>query len=46
MNTTQTDRTSVGLSIRVKEKFDEAKPGGLSANEFVDVLVDHWKGDQ
>lgn len=37
--------TTLRVKRPVKEKFDEAKPfDSMSANEFVDVLIDCWEG--
>lgn len=38
-------RTTITLDQSTKEKFDRAKPyESLSADEFVDVLLDRWEG--
>lgn len=38
-------RTTITLDRSTKEKFDRAKPyKSLSADEFVDVLLDRWEG--
>ena len=37
--------TSIRLTRPVKNRFDEVKPySSMSANEFVEVLIDHWEG--
>jgi hypothetical protein len=38
------DRTSIGLQAETKRQFDRVKPGGLSANEFLSLLLEHWEG--
>jgi len=37
-------RTTITLNRSTKEKFDRAKPyESLSADEFVDVLLNRWE---
>lgn len=45
MSQSETEATTVRVSRSVKERFDRAKPyNSMSANEFVDVLLDRWEG--
>lgn len=45
MPQSQTDVTTVRVTKSVKDRFDDAKPyDSMSANEFVDVLLDRWEG--
>ena len=39
--------TTIALDQSTKKKFDRAKPyESLSADEFVDVLLDRWEGSR
>lgn len=38
------DRTTLGVRGETHRRFAERKPGGLSADEFVKVLLDRWEG--
>jgi hypothetical protein len=41
------DRTSVALYDDTKQRFDRVKPyESMSADEFVDVLLDRWEGQR
>lgn len=38
-------RTTISLDKSTKERLDEAKPyDSITADEFVDVLLDRWEG--
>lgn len=38
-------RSTIGIRTDTKERFDQAKPyDSMSADEFVDVLLDKWEG--
>lgn len=45
MSAVEKQRSSIGVYADTKERFDEAKPyDSMSADEFVDVLLDRWEG--
>lgn len=45
MSQTTTNGTTVRLSQPTKKRLDQAKPyNSMSADEFVDVLLDRWEG--
>jgi hypothetical protein len=45
MSTVEKERSSIGVYVDTKERFDDAKPyDSMSADEFVDVLLDRWEG--
>jgi hypothetical protein len=45
MSTDGQERSSIGVYPGTKQRFDRAKPyNSMSADEFVDVLLDHWEG--
>lgn len=45
MSSAEEKRTSVSVYSDTKTKFDQTKPDGLSADQFVSVLIDHWQGE-
>lgn len=45
MGSDRKEWTTIAVRRGTKERFDRAKPfDSMSANEFVDVLVDRWDG--
>lgn len=45
MNQAVKERTTLTVSRKTHQRFDEAKPyDSLSADEFVDTLLDKWEG--
>lgn len=41
----ESEATTVRVTRPVKKRFDEAKPyDSMSADEFVDTLLDRWEG--
>lgn len=45
MTNRTTERTTLTVRKRpTKDRFDEVKPEGLSADEFVQVLISRWEG--
>jgi hypothetical protein len=41
----ETEETSLRVTGEVKQRFDTAKPyDSLSADEFIDTLLDRWEG--
>lgn len=45
MEASEPDRSTIGVQRDTKRRFDDAKPyDSMSADEFVDVLLDRWEG--
>jgi hypothetical protein len=45
MGTAEEDRSTLGVRRDTKQRFDQVKPyDSMSADEFVDVLLDKWEG--
>jgi len=45
MDASKTDRSTIGVQGDTKRRFDRAKPyDSMSADEFIDVLLDRWEG--
>ena len=45
MEKMQIERTTVSIRQKpTKSRFDKAKPDGLSADEFILVLLNRWEG--
>lgn len=45
MTQSKASKTTLTIDRSTKEKFDRAKPyESLSADEFVEVLVERWEG--
>lgn len=41
------ERTTLGITAETRERFNEAKPyGSMSAEEFLEVLLDEWEGQR
>lgn len=45
MSAVEQERSSIGIYADTKADFDRLKPGGLSADEFVSALLEHWEGE-
>lgn len=45
MSSKQKPRTTLSVHGETRERFNETKPyDSLAADEFVNVLLDHWEG--
>lgn len=45
MEAEQKERTSLGVYAETRRRFEDAKPyDSISADEFVNVLLDRWEG--
>lgn len=45
MDAKETKRSTIGVHKDTKRRFDRAKPyESMSADEFVDVLLERWEG--
>lgn len=45
MSTREKERSSLGVYEETRERFESAKPyESVSADEFVNVLLDKWEG--
>lgn len=45
MRSEEKTRSSIGIYSDTKQRFDDAKPySSISADEFVNVLLDRWEG--
>lgn len=45
MSAEEIERSTLGVRRDTKQRFDRCKPyDSMSADEFVDVLLDKWEG--
>jgi len=45
MSQSENHRSTLGVHTDTKRRFEDAKPyDSMSADEFVDVLLDKWEG--
>lgn len=47
MASLEKERSSIGVYADTRERFNDAKPyDSISADEFIDLLLDRWEGRQ